>query len=168
MMGERELKALTIWQPWASLIMLGFKRYEFRPWAAPRSLIGQRIVIHAGARKWRDDEVLSIITGESQSCWPLNPASYAAEQMGDLLDNLRRGKTTLPLSAGLGTVLLGTPKTARELAPDDDNVEPRMWGWPVSEPEAFPEPIASRGAQGFWNWAPEPDFFRPAAPLKQQ
>ena len=25
------MKALTIWQPWASLIMVGAKPYEFRP-----------------------------------------------------------------------------------------------------------------------------------------
>jgi len=28
------MKALTIWQPWASLIMAGYKPYEFRGWPA--------------------------------------------------------------------------------------------------------------------------------------
>src|SRR3546814_20644641 len=45
------MKALTIWQPWASLIIAGAKPYEFRGWRAPRSLIGQRIIIHASAKK---------------------------------------------------------------------------------------------------------------------
>ena len=45
------MKALTIWQPWASLIMAGAKPWEWRGWAPPRSLVGQRIAIHAGARK---------------------------------------------------------------------------------------------------------------------
>ena len=43
--------ALTIWQPWASLIAAGAKPYEWRGWPAPRRLIGQRIAVHAGARK---------------------------------------------------------------------------------------------------------------------
>lgn len=38
------MKALTIWQPWASLIISGAKPYEFRGWRIPESLIGQRIV----------------------------------------------------------------------------------------------------------------------------
>ena len=45
------MKALTIWQPWASLIIAGAKPFEFRGWRPPASLIGQRIVIHAAARK---------------------------------------------------------------------------------------------------------------------
>jgi hypothetical protein len=47
------VKALTIWQPWATLIMIGTKPFEFRRWdyrERERSLEGQRIVIHAGAR----------------------------------------------------------------------------------------------------------------------
>lgn len=152
--------ALTIWQPWASLIMLGFKDYEFRPWAAPRSIVGQRIVIHAGARKARDEEIMEIITGESESCWPCRPGSHRFEQMEEFLQRVRRGQEKLPVSAGLGTVLLGAPKRATELTPGDDRVREDMWGWPVSEPQAFAEPIVARGAQGFWKWAPEPDLFR--------
>lgn len=44
------MKALTLWQPWASLIALGVKTIETRSWAAPKSLIGQRIAIHASKR----------------------------------------------------------------------------------------------------------------------
>lgn len=58
------MKALTIWQPWASLIMVGAKPYEFRPWdyrVRESGLVGQRIVIHAGARLARLDEVEDII-----------------------------------------------------------------------------------------------------------
>ena len=54
------MKALTIWQPWASLIIAGAKPYEFRGWRAPRALIGQRIVIHAAARKIDRDEVCAL------------------------------------------------------------------------------------------------------------
>lgn len=43
------MKALTIRQPWASLIALGVKRIETRSWRAPHALIGKTIAIHAGA-----------------------------------------------------------------------------------------------------------------------
>lgn len=58
------MKALTIWQPWASLIMIGAKPYEFRRWdyrEREPALEGQRIVIHAGVRPMKLDEVLDVI-----------------------------------------------------------------------------------------------------------
>lgn len=42
------MKALTVRQPWASLIALGVKTIETRSWRAPKALIGERIAIHAG------------------------------------------------------------------------------------------------------------------------
>ena len=43
--------AITLWQPWASLIAEGVKQYETRSWKPPWHLIGQRIAIHAAKRK---------------------------------------------------------------------------------------------------------------------
>ena len=51
------MKALTLHQPWASLIVEGFKPREFRVWAAPQALVGQRIVIHAAKRPMRGVEL---------------------------------------------------------------------------------------------------------------
>ena len=42
------MKALTLHQPWASLIADGRKAIETRSWPPPRTLIGKRIAIHAG------------------------------------------------------------------------------------------------------------------------
>lgn len=36
---------LSVWQPWASLIAVGAKRYETRSWRPPASLIGQQLAI---------------------------------------------------------------------------------------------------------------------------
>lgn len=43
------MRALTVRQPWASLIASGAKRIENRTWRPPAALMGQRIAIHAGA-----------------------------------------------------------------------------------------------------------------------
>ena len=45
--------AITLHQPWASLIALGIKTVETRSWPAPARLIGHTIVIHAGKRAVR-------------------------------------------------------------------------------------------------------------------
>ena len=44
------MKAITLHQPWATLIADGAKTIETRSWRPPQTLIGQRIVIHAGKR----------------------------------------------------------------------------------------------------------------------
>lgn len=44
------MKAISLWQPWASLIACGDKPFETRHWAPPRDLVGQRIAIHAAKK----------------------------------------------------------------------------------------------------------------------
>lgn len=41
------MKALSLWQPWASLIADGRKRIETRSWRPPEWLVGQWVAIHA-------------------------------------------------------------------------------------------------------------------------
>ena len=58
------MRALTIYQPWATLIMIGAKPYEFRRWdyrTRAWALEGSRIVIHASARPIRSAEIEDII-----------------------------------------------------------------------------------------------------------
>ena len=50
------LRALTLHQPWASLMALGHKTTETRSWPAPKTLVGSRIAIHAAKRRSRRDE----------------------------------------------------------------------------------------------------------------
>lgn len=68
-MNDATIPTLTVWQPWATLIAEGFKPYEFRGWPAPRSLIGKRIAIHAGARPVRKDEVRQLLLQLQSSFW---------------------------------------------------------------------------------------------------
>ena len=44
------MRALTLHQPWAQLMVWGLKNIETRSWVAPSYLIGQRMAIHAGKR----------------------------------------------------------------------------------------------------------------------
>ena len=46
------MRALTIRQPWASLIAHGVKHIETRTRPAPKAMIGQHFAIHAGARPY--------------------------------------------------------------------------------------------------------------------
>lgn len=86
---------MTIWQPWASLVVMGAKRHEFRGWsfaAKPQlaPLIGERIVIHAGARPVRLNEVTDILTRLEDGTSGLIP-EIAVPFLTNLADALRTG-----------------------------------------------------------------------------
>jgi hypothetical protein len=150
------MKALTVYQPWASLIMIGAKPYEFRRWdyrEREGRLEGQRIVIHAGARPIRLREVEDIIARMTDRI-----SSLRAEIAMPMLERLRaayRCQGVLPLACGLGTAVLGKPKSVNELfnsPADSDRIDHHMFAWPLTDIKAFDEPAPMRGMQGFWNW----------------
>lgn len=44
------MKAISLWQPWASAMASGAKRIETRSWRFPEALIGQPLAIHASKK----------------------------------------------------------------------------------------------------------------------
>jgi hypothetical protein len=90
-----ELPVLSLWQPWATLIIVGVKTIETRSWRAPKSIIGQRIAIHATKKPPKEDQRV----GE-----------YGVHQMGDDSWAMQRINTLryipLPLGAVVATVRL--------------------------------------------------------------
>lgn len=149
------MKALTIWQPWASLIMAGHKPYEFRGWPAPGYVRNQRIVIHAGTRAMKKGEVSGLLNQLAHGDFIGGLKVDAIPLLEDILMDRRK----LPLSAGLGSVLLGEPKRSHDLWPeqfegmsDSDREACSNWAWPVSEIQHFEPSVPIKGHQGFWNW----------------
>lgn len=158
-MTAPKLRAITIWQPWASLIAAGAKRYEFRSWAAPEWIIGQRIAIHAGSRKCRRDEVHWLY----QRLGDINePPCLHLELAKPVLELELRRPGSLPLSHVLCTAILGEPKLGDECAKefgwpgrgsnDSDREGTFNWGWPLTDIELLEPPEPARGFQGFWPW----------------
>lgn len=150
------MKALTLWQPWASLVIEGCKPFEFRGWRAPQSIIGQRIVIHAAARKIEHGEVFFLLN--DLEAGGINAAETCLRPIDQAIEVLRRG--SWPLGSGLGTAIVGQPRNGIEIAEefgvpranDSDRDQHANWGWPMLEIERWPEPVPVRGAQGLWNW----------------
>lgn len=156
----RGTKALTVWQPWASLIILGAKPWEFRRWnfADRPSLalqIGRRIVVHAGARPIRTSELDDILERIDANDSALD-VSIALPFVRALRDSDQR-QTLAPLGAALGTAVLGEPRNVVDLfkdtIADSDRLDEHMYGWPMDDVARFAQPIPAAGAQGFWNWS---------------
>ena len=151
------MKALTVYQPWATLVMIGAKPFEFRKWdyrSRNPGLEGQRIVIHASAREIRPVEVEDILQriadGES---------ALKDELALPLLQRVReayRCRGVLELAAGLGTAVIGRPRRVTDIFKgtphDSDRLDQSVFGWPLTDIQPFPEPVPCRGLQGFWTW----------------
>jgi ASCH domain len=149
------VKALTVWQPWATLIMIGAKPYEFRRWdyrTRQPGLENQRIWIHAGSRPIRLVEIDDIIERMDDGL-----SSLKADKALPLLERIRgayKGQGVVELSAVLGSVILGTPISVTALfnSPADSNrIDHHMWAWPLTDISVLTPPVPMRGAQGFWS-----------------
>ena len=143
------MKALSLWQPWASLIAVGAKTVETRSWAAPQALVGQRIAVHAAKRA-------------SELHWVNLPifhdALKRAEDAGDLA--LIDGR--LPLGCIVASAVLvecfrmdhDTCMAVHDDMPEEyafGDWRPGRFGWQLSELEPVAEPIPYRGAQGLFD-----------------
>lgn len=154
------MKALTIWQPWASMIALGLKPYEFRGWPAPKWVQGQRIAIHAGARLVRRTEVdaiLAMLRAEKAGRGPCTTLKVD-ETIAFLEHVIAEHTMGLPLSAIVGSAVLGVPRRAKDLAEhraDSDRVDHTKWAWPMLDVQRALPPRPATGAQGFWDWRGE-------------
>jgi hypothetical protein len=146
------VKAITLWQPWASLVAAGVKPYEFRGWPAPRAIVGQRIGIHAGARPPRKDEMRELLVrlrNEPET------SGLAVAASIPLLERWMLSPGMLPLSAMVCTAVLGLPRLATEIYSgtiDSDRIDHQTWGWPLRDIEVLEPVVPMRGAQGFWEW----------------
>ena len=151
------MKAITIWQPWASLIMVGAKPYEFRPKSYLRYInapkVFERIVIHAGARPVKAAEVEDLLVRlNKDESTGLDPVIARA-----VLERCRAAAKyqALPLGCALGTAVIGQPRNAglifKGVRIEDSDRGDFNFAWPLSDIRAFDAPIPMRGAQGFFN-----------------
>lgn len=166
------MKALTVVQPWATLIVAGAKPYEFRSWRPPASMIGQRIVIHAAKRKVDQAEVIALFSllRDGPEKRSQNPAvietCLAAEEALPILDQAclpSEEPLRLGAGVGVGTAVIGEPRAAEEIAEElgvprvNDSTRDKhaVWAWPMLDPEHWRAPVTMPGALNLWNW-PEP------------
>ena len=151
------MHAITLHQPWATLIALGVKTVETRSWPAPVRLLGQRIAVHAGKRlvrqpgerieqelrsRWGEDWRLIIPTGAVVATAVL--AGMAQVERTDL----EEGCAVHDSGTEVGSAV-GMRRTS--IDPWGDFSAGR-WLWFLDDVEALPEPVPAVGRQSFWRW----------------
>ena len=129
----RNMKAISLWQPWASAIVAGLKRVETRSWAT--SYRGP-LIIHA-AKKWTGD------------------LRFAAEDLRNEFSDL---PLALPLGCALGVCQLVDvrymTKSYIGTVPPQERAfgdwYPGRYAWVLERVVAFDEPVPLKGRQGLW------------------
>lgn len=162
------MKAITIWQPWCTLIVEGLKPYEFRgDWITKEATryVGQRIALQAGARPVQRSEVQELIMRLRDGASRRSTGLIKPEIAIPLLERVLVSPGCLPRSSVLCTAVLGEPIRNAELAAklglpwanDSDRDEHSNWGWPLTEIERLVPFVPASGMQGWWNWQPPAD-----------
>ena len=149
------MKAITLWQPWASLIANGTKTIETRSWAPPRSLLGQRIAIHASARFDRTvREACVQHLGHLTENYPLSVVVATAVLSGFGLVSARIGRSGEEVYVNRyhheGSGFVDVP-----VDPYGD-FSPGRWLWFLEDVLRVDPPAPAKGRQGFWNWEAPP------------
>jgi activating signal cointegrator 1 len=135
------MKAISLLQPWASLVVLGAKRFETRTWQTPYR---GPLIIHASKRF---PEELRDLCGREPFRRILRAAGFASW-------------FDVPLGVLLGTVELMDCLPVGEL-PALEETERALgdyragrWAWRLEQPQALPRLIPWRGMRGLYDVPP--------------
>lgn len=132
------MKAISIKQPWASLIAHGIKDIENRTWKCPQKYIGQRVLIHAS--KTTVKEGWSALT-ETQ-----------LERVFPHKNKLYGDNEYLPNGAIIGSVVIA------DCVQNQPSVwaEKGCWNWVLKDAVLFDKPIMNvKGKLSFWDFKME-------------
>jgi hypothetical protein len=157
------VKALSLWQPWATLVMLGAKRIETRSWGTEHR---GPLLIHAGLRSTRE---LIELCHEEPFRTALRAAGIGRWQdlpRGAVLGHVnvvaveRIAGPFVPTAAGLSeTHEVDTSSDGMMPPPEPEysfgNYAPGRFAWLLEEPQAFAKPVPLRARQKLFDVSPE-------------
>lgn len=161
------MKAVTIWQPWASAIALGFKHFETRVWAT--NYRGP-IAIHAAAKFPTKDIIGEINTKYLVGDIPFYLESFSADGYRALVINVferteypESDKKILNEALPLGEVVAiaeltdcieMTKEFISSLSPMERALgwyEVGRYAWKLENVRPI-KSVKAKGQQGLWNW----------------
>ncbi|MBE6157401.1 MAG: ASCH domain-containing protein [Firmicutes bacterium] len=129
-MKEYHMKALTIKQPWASLIVDGYKKYEFRSW---KTNYRGKILIHAGLSLEKD-------MMERFKDYNLNCTLGAIIGEAELVDCILVDENFNEELRTIDPIVYGR----------SNHVE--NYAWKLENIKKYDEPIYIKGKLGLWNY----------------
>lgn len=155
----KPLFAMTLWQPWATLVIRGARPFDFRARKPDSHVIGRRVVVHVGAKAPRLTELESLIhdllAGDERGARTCLLPEKAVPILQQMIFEMRRGSYVN--GVGIGSVEIGVPERGASVANyfgynqvGDPSYE--HWAVPMVNPEEWDRPIEAKGQTGFWPW----------------
>ncbi len=142
------MKAITVKQPWASLIVHGIKDIENRTWPCPNKYIGQRVLIHASAKP--DREPYMLFNDDQKDALD--------DCIMDVFDYYRRSGSIIG-SVEIVDCTFNHPSIWAEKSKGisvgghvTDEKDPIIYNWVLANPILFANPIPAKGKLSFWNY----------------
>lgn len=150
------MKTISLLQPWATLVVMGAKKIETRSWNTKHR---GPLLIHASAGKDKDGYAL----WHSIHCWDKFTYNrhFAELPFGaiigqvELITTFPTELTASPNAEGIFFNEHGAKFTTQELA--FGNYLPGRYGWLLSNPVNFHNPIEAKGSLSLWEY-PLSDF----------
>jgi activating signal cointegrator 1 len=144
------MKALSLLQPYASLVIYGFKKVETRSW---RTSYRGLLAIHS-SKSWMEDYWYMCAEEPFRSALKqmgINPDNPVALPLGQVLgtvdlDHVGLIKPDYRVSMGMNFIAVHEPERSF------GDYTPDRFGWMLHDPKRFDEPIPARGKQGLWEW----------------
>lgn len=142
------MKAITVLQPWATLLVTGKKHIETRSW---KTNYRGEILIHTGKK----DPLFGF-------CMMTDNTKKRVLRVLGLPEIFNRFQK-FPTGEILGKAILADcvlidkeiAALIKEQRPDEyafGDFTPGRYAWVMENPVAFDKPIPARGKQGLWNW----------------
>ena len=149
------MKALTLTQPWATLVAIGAKQIETRSW---RTKYCGPLAIHAAngfpywARKFTTQpacyEAIRVHTS-GRKFWP----GEVAYPTGAVLCTCRLVECLPVEELGQRDSLFGSPFPVSEQERSFGDYSPGRFAWILQDVQPLPLPIPAKGALGLWEWS---------------
>lgn len=168
------MKALSLTQPWATLVAVGAKRIETRSWG---TTYRGPIAIHASKAFPRADRDLCLTNNVFFSVLKQHisrvadlprGAVIATARLVDVVPIIKPEKTIRGVKYvsidpdGIvrvwePTLLAGVPGHVADIQPNEHEASfgdytPGRYAWLLDRVVKLPEPIPARGSLGLWNW----------------
>lgn len=132
------MKALTVKQPWAALIISGVKNVENRSWATAHR---GELAIHSSLKPAPEEEWGRAEHLCRQQAPPWGPDQGMITAFFAIVRDPRQNG-----------VVLGTVELVDVTHVTNPWAEPGMRHWILESPFQFAEPVPARGALQLWDW----------------
>lgn len=167
------MKAITLTQPWATLVAIGAKHFETRSWSTtfrgPLAIHGAKtmpryakefIAFNHACRQWLNDNDIRVGPLACPEKWiPMGQVVAVVNLVACVQVNERTKREGAWIESQPTPYHIILPPNPPELEFGD--YSDGRWVWVTEDLKPLAKPIPAKGALGLWEWSPPAGFILP-------